>query len=305
MEPVFGSREVLLPALRAAQGLSASKFKILLSSTGHLPFIPCAAQLSTGASTARSTGGQPEPPCYGRLVPAAKIDAVVFDLGGVLLDWDPRHLYRQIFADPAEMETFLGTICTQQWHVAHDLGADITLSCRLLAQQHPGYAAQIMAWAERTEEMVRGQLDDTVELLAELKRAGLRCYVLSNMEAPCFEVRLGRFGFLHWFDGHVISGVERVAKPDRRIFRILLARYGLTAERTIFVDDSDANIGAARQLGIIGIRFTAAGQLRRDLRLAGLEWPEAPAASMAEAEPPHGGPHSAPLSSQHAAPEQL
>jgi 2-haloacid dehalogenase len=225
-------------------------------------------------------------------VPATKIDAVVFDLGGVLLDWNPRHLYRQIFADPAEMETFLGTICTQQWHLAHDLGADITLSCQQLALQHPSYAPQIMAWAERTEEMVAGQLDDSVELLAELRRAELRCYVLSNMEAPCFEVRLGRFGFLHWFDGHVISGQERVAKPDRRIFRILLARYGLNPQTTIFIDDSEANIAAARKLGMIAIRFTSARQLRRDLRLAGLDWPDSAAASMAEAaEPPHHAHH--------------
>jgi 2-haloacid dehalogenase len=225
-------------------------------------------------------------------VPAAKIDAVVFDLGGVLLDWNPRHLYRQIFANPAEMETFLGTICTQQWHLAHDLGADVTLSCQQLAQQHPSYARQIMAWAERTEEMVAGPLDDSVGLLAELKRTELRCFALSNMEAPNFQLRLGRFGFLRWFDGHVISGIERVAKPDRRIFRILLARYGLNPPTTIFIDDSEANIAAARKLGMIAIRFTSAGQLRRDLRLAGLDWPDSAPASMAAiAEPPQSAHH--------------
>ncbi len=203
-------------------------------------------------------------------MPGQLADAVVFDLGGVLIDWDPRYLYRKLFAEPAEMETFLARICTSDWHRAHDLGADITESCRRLAALHPGYAAEIMAWAERGEEMVAGQFDAAVTVLSDLKAAGVRCYALSNMEPDLFAVRQARFPFLEWFDGHVISGIEGVAKPDRRIFEILLRRHGLEPPATVFADDSAANVEAARELGIVALRYTSVGQLRQDLRALGL-----------------------------------
>jgi 2-haloacid dehalogenase len=195
-----------------------------------------------------------------------KISAVAFDLGGVLIDWDPRHLYRKLFSDPAEMEDFLARICTPDWHRQHDLGADITASCERLAAQRPGYRGMIMAWAERGEEMAAGQYDRTVRVLAEVKAAGLRCYALSNMEPVPFAIRLARFPFMSWFDGHVISGLERVAKPDPRIFQILLERYCLAPEATAFTDDSLANVEAARAMRINAVHYTGTEQLRRELR---------------------------------------
>ena len=203
-------------------------------------------------------------------MPDQEISAVVFDLGGVLIDWDPRYLYRQLFADPGEMEDFLARICSPDWHRAHDLGQDITASCRRLALLHPGYRDMIMAWAERGEEMIAGQLDETVEVLRELTTAGTRCYALSNMEPDAFAVRLTRFGFMNWFDGHVISGLEGVAKPDRRIFEILLCRHGLRPQSTMFIDDQAPNVEVARELGIDAVRFTSAQRLRQDLLLRGL-----------------------------------
>ena len=198
------------------------------------------------------------------------IAAVAFDIGGVLLDWNPRHLYRKLFTDPAGMEEFLGRICTPQWHHAHDLGADVERSCRELAGSHPAQADLIMAWARRGEEMIAGQLDQGVEVLAEVKAAGVPCYALSNMEADTFAVRRSRYRFFDLFDGCVISGVERVAKPDRRIFQILLSRYGLDPSSTVFVDDTEVNVEAARALGIVAVRYAGASQLRRDLRERGL-----------------------------------
>jgi 2-haloacid dehalogenase len=203
-------------------------------------------------------------------MPGQEISAVVFDLGGVLIDWNPRYLYRQLFADPEEMEDFLARICTQDWHRAHDLGEDITASCERLAQGHPGYREMIMAWAERGEEMAAGQLDGTVELLHELTAARVPCFALSNMEPDAFAVRLSRFGFMRWFDGHVISGIEKVAKPDRRIFEILLCRHGLRPSSTVFVDDLARNVNAARELGFIAVQFTSPPQLRQDLQALGL-----------------------------------
>jgi 2-haloacid dehalogenase len=198
-----------------------------------------------------------------------EIEAVVFDLGGVLIDWDPRYVYRQLFADPADMEEFLASVCTSDWHRAHDLGADITQSCQRLALRYPEHRDMIMVWAKRGEEMVAGQFDDTVELLSELKASGMPCYALSNMEPDAFEVRRARFGFMRWFDAHVISGLEGVAKPDRRIFEILLNRHGLRPQRCVFIDDQARNVDAARELGLVALHFSSAAQLRRDLRALG------------------------------------
>jgi 2-haloacid dehalogenase len=195
---------------------------------------------------------------------------VAFDLGGVLIDWNPRHLYRKLFADPAEMEDFLARICTSDWHRQHDLGADITASCERLAARHPGYRDMIMAWAERGEEMAAGQYDQVVRLLAEVKGAGLRCFALSNMEPVPFMIRLARFPFMSWFDGHVISGIEGVAKPDPRIFQLLLDRFGLTPEETAYTDDSPGNVEAARALRINAVHYTGARQLRHELRALGI-----------------------------------
>ncbi len=199
-----------------------------------------------------------------------EIDAVVFDLGGVLIDWDPRYVYRQLFADPAEMEEFLGSVCTSDWHRAHDLGADITRSCEQLALRFPEHRDLIMVWAERGEEMVAGQFDDTVELLSEVKASGMPCYTLSNMEPDAFSVRRARFPFMGWFDAHVISGLEGVAKPDRRIFEILLHRHGLRPQATVFIDDQPRNVDAARDLGIVALNFSSAAQLRQDLQALGI-----------------------------------
>ena len=200
----------------------------------------------------------------------ADIKTVVFDIGGVLLDWDPRHLYRRLIDDPAELEEFLGQICTPRWHLSHDLGADTEQSCRELAAAHPDRADLIMAWAHRSEEMVAGQLDDAIAVLADVRAAGYRCLALSNMEPDRFALRRSRYPFFGLLDGYVISGIEGVAKPDRGIFEILLARYDLDPRATVFVDDVAANVAAARDLGIVAIRYSAASQLRADLRALGV-----------------------------------
>jgi len=194
----------------------------------------------------------------------------VFDIGGVLIDWDPRYLYRQLIADPAELDDFLARICTDTWHRRHDLGVDIEQSCRELARLHPEHGDLIMAWAYRGEEMIVGTLDDTVAVLAELNSAGVRCLALSNMEAETFVKRRSRFAFFDLLDGWVISAHEGVAKPDRQIFEILLSRYGLDPAATVFIDDNAANVAAAAKLGVVAIDFTTAAQLTKELRGLGL-----------------------------------
>ena len=203
-------------------------------------------------------------------VPARAVDTVVFDLGGVLLDWDPRHLYRKLIDDPDELADFLDRVCTTEWHRKHDLGISILESCQELALEHPQHAELIMAWAERGEEMISGPIDGTVRVLADLRRAKVPCFALSNMEAETFPVRRDRFAFMRCFDGYVISGIEGIAKPDPAIFELLLTRHGLDPARTVFIDDSPRNVTAAEQAGVTGIRFGDPEQLRAELRVLGL-----------------------------------
>ena len=196
--------------------------------------------------------------------------AVVFDLGGVLLDWDPRHLYRKLFDDEADMERFLSEVCTMEWHHAHDLGVPPERTMPPLIAAHPEYAEMIRAWPERSEEMLGGPIDATVEILRELKEAGVPVYALTNMETWTYPGRRERYDFLRWFDGTVVSGFEGVAKPDRKVFELLLGRFNLTAESTLFIDDSPKNVAAARSAGLQAIEFESPAALRRCLEAAGL-----------------------------------
>jgi 2-haloacid dehalogenase len=197
--------------------------------------------------------------------------AIVFDLGGVLLDWNPRYLYRKLFAgDDAAMERFLTEVCTMEWHHAHDLGAPPGRTCPELARAHPEQAELIWAWSRRSEEMISGPITATVELLAELKDAGVPCYALTNMERETYPLRRARFPFLSWFDGTVVSGFEGVAKPDPAIFELLLERFELEPSETVMVDDSPANVLAARSAGMQAIEFESPDRLRDWLERAGL-----------------------------------
>jgi 2-haloacid dehalogenase len=193
------------------------------------------------------------------------IEAVVFDIGGVLLDWNPRYLYRQLFDDEDSMERFLAEVCTLEWHTAHDLGVPYAQSCAALAQRHPEQADLIWAWGRRSEEMIGGPITGTVEILCELLAAGLPCYALTNMEAETYPLRRDRYDFMSWFEGTVVSSHERVAKPDPEIFHRLLDRFGLRAETTLLIDDSQRNVEAARELGMPAIRFESPAQVRRYL----------------------------------------
>ncbi|HKO27798.1 MAG TPA: HAD family phosphatase [Solirubrobacteraceae bacterium] len=196
--------------------------------------------------------------------------AVVFDLGGVLLDWNPRLLYRKLFDDEAEMDWFLSEVCTMEWHHAHDLGVPPEQTIPPLVEAHPEYADHIWAWPRRSEEMVSGPIDESVEILRALKERGVPVYALTNMETWTYPHRLDRYPFLHWFDGAVVSGFEGVAKPDPRIFQLLLGRFGLVAHATLLIDDSPKNVAAARDVGMQAIQFESPARLRACLRDAGL-----------------------------------
>jgi len=196
---------------------------------------------------------------------------VVFDVGGVLLEWDPRHLYRKLFnGDNDAMEHFLGSVCTVEWNEQQDAGRTFADAVAELLPKHADKAHLIHAFGRRFDEMVPGAIEETVAILRELKRAGVPLYAVTNWSAETFPSAQKRFDFLAEFDGIVVSGEEGVIKPDPRIFRILLDRYDIPADAAVFIDDNPANADAATNLGIHGIHFRSAEELRRELVALGL-----------------------------------
>ncbi|MEL7210215.1 MAG: HAD family phosphatase [Actinomycetota bacterium] len=195
---------------------------------------------------------------------------VVFDLGGVLIDWDPRHLYRKLIPDEAEMEHFLAEVCTMEWHQRHDAGRSFEDGVAEAVERHPEHRELIEAWHHRFPEMVPGALPETVALLGDVVALGEPVYALTNWSADAWPMAVERFDFLSLFDGIVVSGHEGVIKPDRLIFERLLDRYGLEAADTVFIDDWDRNVDGARAAGLQAIQFHDAGRLRRDLRALGV-----------------------------------
>ena len=199
-----------------------------------------------------------------------RISAVVFDLGGVLIDWDPRYLYRTLFDDEVAMEEFLATVTTQEWNRAQDAGRPWAEAVEELSKRHPQKRDLIEAYWRRWPETLGEAIEPTVALLAELRSTGIRLYALSNWSGETFPLARPRYPFLELFDGIVISGDERLAKPDPRIFAVLLERYGLAAGETLFIDDHAPNVEAAAALGFTALRFVAAADLRADLERLGL-----------------------------------
>ena len=193
------------------------------------------------------------------------VRAVVFDLGGVLVDWDPRHLYRQVFDDEAEMERFLAEVCTLEWHDAHDRGKPMAASVAALAAEVGEHAPAVLLWAERYLDMVAGPVPGTAEVLTDLQARGVPVYALSNMPVEAWPGLLERFPVLTGLDGAVVSGEEGMAKPDPEIFELLVSRFGLDPATTAFVDDRPVNVEAAERLGFVGVLFMSAEALRRQL----------------------------------------
>lgn len=194
---------------------------------------------------------------------------VIFDLGGVLIRWNPRFLYRKLIADEAEMEAFLADICTSDWNECQDAGRTFEEGARELIARHPDKEHLIRAFGDRFQEMIPGALEDTAGIVAELKAKGTPLYALTNWSSETFPPQRERFPFLAHFDGIVVSGDEGLIKPDHRLFRRLLERYGVAAEEAVFIDDDPNNAKAASEIGIHGIHFTDASALRAELRRLG------------------------------------
>ena len=195
---------------------------------------------------------------------------VVFDLGGVLIDWDPRYLYRKLLPGEAEVSAFLETICTSDWNKRQDRGRPVAEATEQLVRAHPEHADLIRAYYSRWEEMIGGAIAGTVALLERLDQRGVPLYALSNWSAETFPLAQGRFDFLERFRSIILSGHEKLTKPDPALYRVLLDRHRLTPGATVFIDDVPANVVAARALGMVGIDFHSPAQLERELGRLGL-----------------------------------
>jgi 2-haloacid dehalogenase len=201
---------------------------------------------------------------------AAGAQVVVFDLGGVLIDWNPRYLYRQLFDDEAAMERFLAEVCHSAWNEEQDRGRTFADAVEEAAALYPEQRALIEAYHQRWDEMLAGPIAGTVSILAELKEAGCELHALTNWSAEKFPIARERYTFLDWFATILVSGEARLIKPDPRIFQLLLERVGRAADACIYIDDSLKNVGAAEALGFEAIYFQSPEQLRDELVGLGL-----------------------------------
>jgi 2-haloacid dehalogenase len=195
----------------------------------------------------------------------------IFDLGGVLIDWNPRYLYRKLFnGNETAMEYFLAAVCTSSWNAQQDAGRSFAEGCDCLKRLHPDKAELIDAWFQRYEEMLGGEIPGTVEILRELRSRSVPIYVLSNWSAETFPIALNRFECLSWFNGVLLSGDAKMLKPDRRIFEMFLDTFRIEPSRAIYIDDRNENVKAAIELGMQGVVFRDSRALRVELTRAGL-----------------------------------
>ena len=201
----------------------------------------------------------------------SKIDTVIFDLGGVLIDWNPRYLYRKLFSTEEEITWFMDNICTSEWNDQQDAGRSFADATEELVKKHPEHEIPIRAWYGRFPETISGAIQPTVDVLSKIKeKKAHRLYALTNWSAESFPWAQDNFEFLSWFEGIVVSGKEKTRKPFADFYHILLKRYDIDPVRAVFVDDNVKNIKGANEVGLNTIHFTGAPALERELKALGV-----------------------------------
>ena len=198
----------------------------------------------------------------------AAINTVIFDLGNVLIDWNPKHVFNETYFDSiGKRNYFLSHICTMDWNEEQDAGRSIVEATQELIEKFPEWEQPIRDYYGRWTEMLGGPIPETVEIFRRLKASGkYKLYALTNWQAGLFDIALVRYNFLHWFDGRVVSGEEKMKKPAPEFYQLLLNRYNVKAEEALFIDDNLRNIKAARELGINSIHFQLPELLRAELK---------------------------------------
>ncbi|MFK2820179.1 HAD family phosphatase [Flavobacteriaceae sp. LMIT009] len=194
-----------------------------------------------------------------------KIDTIIFDLGGVLIDWNPEYVYLDVFnGDRQKMQWFFDEICTTEWNLNQDAGYPLAMATEERIAMFPEHKELIEMFYGRWEEMLGDAIEDTVTILRELSHR-FKIVALTNWSHETFPVALKKFDFLQWFEGIVVSGEEKTRKPYKDIYELTLKRFNLTAESSIFIDDNKENIEAANAIGINGIHFNSPMQLKKQL----------------------------------------
>ncbi len=200
-----------------------------------------------------------------------KVNTIIFDLGGVLIDWNPRYLYQQVFDSAEKTEWFIENICTLDWNEQQDAGYPIAKAVEEKVAEFPEWEKEIRLYYDRWTDMLYGPIDETVNIFEQLKRnPQLRFYALTNWSAELFPIALQKYDFLHWFDGRVVSGEEMTRKPFPEIYERLLERYVVKRAEALFIDDNLRNIKAAEALGIPSVHFQSPGQLKEVLSMQNL-----------------------------------
>jgi 2-haloacid dehalogenase len=196
--------------------------------------------------------------------------SIIFDLGNVLIDWNPHHLYDKIFPEKEKRDYFLSNICSMEWHSKQDAGRSPKQATEELVNKHKDWEEEIRAFYGRWNEMFTGAIEDSVSILKELKEKGYRLYALTNWNDELFNQALKEYDFLHWFDGRVVSGEEGMNKPEKELYARLLKRFNVDPAEAIFIDDKESNVNAAREIGMDGIVFESPWQLRGEMERRGL-----------------------------------
>ena len=196
----------------------------------------------------------------------SEFKTVVFDFGGVLIDWNPRYFYRNIFEDEQEMEWFLNNVCTNDWNTLQDAGYSFSELIPELSKKYPEYSDKIAMYQSHWPEMVKSEIKGSVKILREIQAKGYPVYGLTNWGSETFPIVYERFDFLRSLTGIVVSGDEKLIKPDPKLFEILLARFNFKPESCIFIDDNLRNIQSANELGFKAIHFVSPENLRNDLQ---------------------------------------
>jgi 2-haloacid dehalogenase len=204
----------------------------------------------------------------------SKITTIIFDLGGVLIDWNPKYVYREVFnGDEEKVDWFLNNICTNDWNMEQDAGRTFKDATEFLIRQYPQYEQWIRVYYDRWEDMLGGPIQDSVLLLEKLKKANThQLYALTNWSDEAFPVALQRYDFLQHFDGILVSGTEKMRKPFSKIYELILDRYKLNAEKSVFIDDNLDNVLGAQKIGMKAIQYKNSQQLINELNHLGVRF---------------------------------
>jgi len=200
------------------------------------------------------------------------INTIIFDLGNVLVEWNPSYVFNDKYFDTLEkLDYFFKNICTPEWNEEQDAGRSIVEATQSLIEKYPEWEQPIRDYYGRWTEMLKAPIPGTVEIFKELKESGkYKIYALTNWQSGLFDIALVRYNFLHWFDGRVVSGDEKTRKPFHEFYNRLLNRYHVDPKKALFIDDSLRNIKAAEELGINSIHFKSPELLRKELETRGI-----------------------------------